>query len=117
MRKGEYPEILKLSAVTYGEYNQQENKALLYEDMFLKNRKDDLNKIYLWKLIKHQIFKRRIQNLANGQLSQCQIITFRFLLYTCFQYQTIEEYQVFRRKNSDNFLKTCFSMFLRFHAF
>lgn len=66
MRKGEYPEILKLSAVTYGEYNQQENKALLSEDMFLKNRKDDLNKIYLWKLIKHQIFKRRIQNLANG---------------------------------------------------
>lgn len=66
MRKGEYPGILKPSAVTYGEYNQYENKALLDEDMFLKNRKDDLNKIYLWKLIKHQIFKRRIQNLANG---------------------------------------------------
>lgn len=47
MRKGEYPEILKFSAVTYGEYNQYENKALLDEDMFLKNRKDDLNKIYL----------------------------------------------------------------------
>lgn len=108
MRKGEYPAILKLSAVTYGEYNQNENKALLDEDMFLKkvevkqgdllftrkntpelvgmaayvfeternlmmpdlifrlNVKDDLNKIYLWKLINHPLFRERIQNLANG---------------------------------------------------
>jgi len=108
MRKGEYPAILKLSAVTYGEYNQNENKALLDEDMFLKkvevkqgdllftrkntpelvgmaayvfeternlmmpdlifrlNVKDDLNKIYLWKLINHPVFRERIQNLANG---------------------------------------------------
>ena len=108
MRKGEYPAILKLSAVTYGEYNQNENKALLDEDMFLKkvevkqgdllftrkntpelvgmaayvfeternlmmpdlifrlNVKDDLNKLYLWKLINHPLFRKRIQNLANG---------------------------------------------------
>lgn len=108
IRKGEYPAILKLSAVTYGEYNQNENKALLDEDMFLKkvevkqgdllftrkntpelvgmaayvfeternlmmpdlifrlNVKDDLNKIYLWKLINHPLFRERIQNLANG---------------------------------------------------
>ncbi len=108
IRKGEYPAILKLSAVTYGEYNQNENKALLDEDMFLKkvevkqgdllftrkntpelvgmaayvfeternlmmpdlifrlNVKNDLNKIYLWKLINHPLFRERIQNLANG---------------------------------------------------
>jgi len=108
MRKGKYPAILKLSAVTYGEYNQYENKALLDEDMFLKNVevnqgdllftrkntpelvgmaayvfeternlmmpdlifrlnvKDDINKIYLWKLINHPIFRERIRNLANG---------------------------------------------------
>ena len=107
-RKGKYPAILKLSAVTYGDYNQNENKALLDECMFIKNTevnkgdllftrkntpelvgmaayvfeterylmmpdlifrlnvKSDLNKIYLWKLINHPIFRERIQNLANG---------------------------------------------------
>ena len=104
-RKGKYPAILKLSAVTYGDYNQNENKALLDECMFIKNTevnkgdllftrkntpelvgmaayvfeterylmmpdlifrlnvKSDLNKIYLWKLINHPIFRERIQNL------------------------------------------------------
>ena len=36
-RKGKYPAILKLSAATYGDYNQNENKALLDECMFIKN--------------------------------------------------------------------------------
>jgi type I restriction enzyme S subunit len=107
-RLGKYPAILKLSAVTYGEYNQYENKALLDESMFVKNVevkqgdllftrkntpelvgmaayvfnterylmmpdlifrlnvKEGLNKLYLWKLINHPIFRERIQNLANG---------------------------------------------------
>ncbi|WP_238904048.1 restriction endonuclease subunit S [Clostridium sp. YIM B02506] len=34
-RKGEYPAILKLSAVTYGTYNPSENKALTGEDLFV----------------------------------------------------------------------------------
>ncbi len=107
-RLGKYPAILKLSAVTYGEYNQYENKALLDESMFVENVevnqgdllftrkntpelvgmaayvfnterylmmpdlifrlnvKEVLNKLYLWKLINHPIFRERIQNLANG---------------------------------------------------
>lgn len=34
-RKNEYPAILKLSAVTYGYYDQDENKALIDEDMYI----------------------------------------------------------------------------------
>ena len=34
-RKNEYPAILKLSAVTYGNYNQDENKALIKQEMFI----------------------------------------------------------------------------------
>ena len=34
-RKNEYPAILKLSAVTYGNYNQDENKALNKQEMFI----------------------------------------------------------------------------------
>lgn len=34
-RKNEYPAILKLSAVTYGYYSQDENKALIDEDMYI----------------------------------------------------------------------------------
>lgn len=34
-RKNKYPAILKLSAVTYGYYNQNENKALINEKMYI----------------------------------------------------------------------------------
>ncbi|WP_051542262.1 restriction endonuclease subunit S [Clostridium lundense] len=34
-REGEYPAILKLSAVTYGTYDSSENKALTGEDLFV----------------------------------------------------------------------------------
>lgn len=44
-RQGEYPAILKLSAVTYGVFKQEENKALLSEDMYISKvevKKGDL---------------------------------------------------------------------------
>ena len=40
MRKGEYPEILKLSAVTYGEYNQQEIDVIIQRFTSFDRRKD-----------------------------------------------------------------------------
>lgn len=107
-REGEYPGILKLSAVTYGYYNQEENKALIKEDMFIPNveaKKGDLlftrkntpelvgmsayiydtkpklmlpdlifrlnttevcNKVYLWRLINHKLFRSNITQISNG---------------------------------------------------
>ena len=108
MRKGEEPAILKLSAVTYGVYNPDENKAILDKRDFVKNaevhsgdllftRKNtpelvgmaayvydtpknlmmpDLifrinpkkccRKIYLWRLINHDLFRSQIQSIASG---------------------------------------------------
>lgn len=102
------PAILKLSAVTYGEYRSEENKAILDETMFVENaevhtgdllftRKNtpelvgmsayvmcthsklmmpDLifrlntnercNKIFLWKLINHTLFRESIVSIATG---------------------------------------------------
>ena len=107
-RSDEYPAILKLSAVTYGIYNSNENKALTDENLFVSNvevKKGDLlftrkntpelvgmstfvydtepnlmmpdlifrlntneniNKIYLWKLINHRLFRETIKSLSNG---------------------------------------------------
>ena len=107
-RNGEYPAILKLSSVTYGIYNSNENKALtdksLYIDsvevkngdllftrkntpelvgmsayvyntepnlmmpdlIFRINTNEKINKIYLWKLINHDLFRGKIKSLANG---------------------------------------------------
>lgn len=39
MRKGEYPEILKLSAVTYSEYNQQEIDVIIQRFTSFDRRK------------------------------------------------------------------------------
>lgn len=39
MRKGEYPEILKLTAVTYGEYNQQEIDVIIQRFTSFDRRK------------------------------------------------------------------------------
>lgn len=108
MRQGENPAILKLSAVTYGVYQQDENKAILDGSMFVKsaevhkgdllftrkntpelvgmcayvndtapnlmmpdlifrlNTNEKINKIYLWKLINHELFRGKIQNIATG---------------------------------------------------
>ncbi|MGL5558628.1 MAG: restriction endonuclease subunit S [Paraclostridium dentum] len=107
-REGNYPAILKLSAVTYGVYNPLENKALIDEKSFVANsevKKGDLlftrkntpelvgmsayvyettpnlmmpdlifrlntneqcNKIYLWQLINHRLFRENIKALSNG---------------------------------------------------
>ncbi len=107
-RKGEYPAILKLSAVTYGVYNQFENKALIDEFSFVEkvevkksdllftrkntpelvgmsayvyetepslmmpdlifrlNTNENINKIFLWKLINHDLFREKIKALSNG---------------------------------------------------
>lgn len=107
-RTRDNPAILKLSAVTYGIYKPDENKAMLDDELFdesaeIKNgdllftRKNtpelvgmsayvfntppklmmpDLifrlntkafcNKIFLWQLINHDLFRPCIQNIANG---------------------------------------------------
>ncbi|AJA48913.1 putative type I restriction enzyme specificity protein [Clostridium pasteurianum DSM 525 = ATCC 6013] len=107
-RKGEYPAILKLSAVTYGIYNSSENKALTDENLFVEsvevkngdllftrkntpelvgmsayvyetspnlmmpdlifrfNTNEKCNKVYLWKLINHDLFRENIKALSNG---------------------------------------------------
>lgn len=107
-RTGDNPAILKLSAVTYGVYNPDENKAMIDEDLFDEsaevkdsdllftrkntpdlvgmsayvfstppklmmpdlvfrlNAKSTCNKIYLWKLINHDLFRPLIRNIANG---------------------------------------------------
>ena len=107
-RKNEWPAILKLSAVTYGEYNSNENKALLDSSQFIENAevhsgdllftrkntpelvgmaayvysspaklmmpdlifrlntKDNCSKIFLWRLINHELFRKNIQSIASG---------------------------------------------------
>lgn len=107
-RSDDYPAILKLSAVTYGIYNANENKALTDESLFVSDvevkegdllftRKntpelvgmsafvydtepnlmmpdlifrfvtnESINKIYLWKLINHSMFREKIKALSNG---------------------------------------------------
>ncbi len=107
-RSGKYPAILKLSAVTYGIYNSNENKALTDESLYVSsvevksedllftrkntpelvgmsayvyntepnlmmpdlifrfNTNEKINKIYLWKLINHDLFREKIKSLSNG---------------------------------------------------
>ncbi|MBQ9110216.1 MAG: restriction endonuclease subunit S [Oscillospiraceae bacterium] len=107
-RTGNNPAILKLSAVTYGTYKPDENKAMIDEGLFDEsaevkdkdllftrkntpelvgmsayvfstppklmmpdlifrlNAKASCNKIYLWQLINHDLFRSCIQNIANG---------------------------------------------------
>lgn len=107
-RSDDYPAILKLSAVTYGIYNANENKALTDESLFISDvevkegdllftRKntpelvgmsafvydtepnlmmpdlifrfvtnENINKIYLWKLINHSMFRGKVKALSNG---------------------------------------------------
>lgn len=109
-RQGQEPAMLKLSAVTYGVYNQKENKVLLDDTMFIKaaevhrgdllftrkntpelvgrcayvtntepnlmmpdlifrlNPNDKINAIFLWKLINHELFREKIQNIATGDV-------------------------------------------------
>lgn len=107
-RIGEFPAILKLSAVTYGKYQPEENKALTDEKLFIEkaevhcgdllftrkntpelvgmcayvydtspnlmmpdlifrlNTKENCNKIFLWKLINHDLFRENIKNISSG---------------------------------------------------
>lgn len=108
IRVGNNPAILKLSAVTYGIYIPDENKAMIDVTLFDKkaevkefdllftrkntpelvgmsayvfntpkrlmmpdlifrlNVKTFCNKIYLWQLINHNIFRSCVQNISNG---------------------------------------------------
>ena len=107
-REGEQPAILKLSAVTYGVYNPEENKAIIdfndfiesaevhagdllftrkntpelvgmaaYVEMtpkklmmpdliFRLNTNSRCNKIYMWKLINHDLYRSQIESAASG---------------------------------------------------
>ena len=122
-RKGESPAILKLSAVTYGDYRPDENKAMLDEAYFSKditvqsgdllftrkntpelvgmcayvyktpanlmlpdlifrlNTKPLCNKIYLWKLINHELFRKQIQALSSGSAKSMSNISKERLLH------------------------------------
>lgn len=121
-RSDDYPAILKLSAVTYGIYNANENKALTDESLFVSDvevkkgdllftRKntpelvgmsafvydtepnlmmpdlifrfvtnDSINKIYLWKLINHSMFREKIKALSNGSAKSMSNISKQRLL-------------------------------------
>lgn len=107
-RENDYPAILKLSAVTYGNFNQYENKALINRKMFITknevhsgdllftrkntpelvgmsafvyetkpnlmlpdiifriNTLECCNKIYLWQMINHPLFRNKIKSISNG---------------------------------------------------
>ena len=56
------PELVGMAAYVYA----TEKHLMMPDLIFRLNTKDDLNKIFLWKLINHPIFRERIQNLANG---------------------------------------------------
>ena len=121
-RQGEWPAILKLSAVTYGFYCPKENKALLNENQFVEEaaiRVSDLlftrkntpelvgmcayvydtppklmmpdllfrlnttpacNKVFLWKLINHDLFRGRIKAIATGSAKSMSNISKERLL-------------------------------------
>lgn len=121
-RQGEWPAILKLSAVTYGFYRPKENKALLNENQFVEEaavRVSDLlftrkntpelvgmcayvydtppklmmpdllfrlnttpacNKVFLWKLINHDLFRGRIKAIATGSAKSMSNISKERLL-------------------------------------
>ncbi len=107
-RQGNWPAVLKLSAVTYGFYRPKENKAMLDKSQFIEDvavRNGDLlftrkntpelvgmcayiydtpdrlmmpdlifrlnttrrcNKVFIWKLINHDLFRKRMQAIATG---------------------------------------------------
>ena len=107
-RIGNKPGILKLSAVTYGVYNPNENKAMINDNDFISaaevhdgdllftrkntpelvgmaayvestpkslmmpdlifrlNTNKNCNKIYLWKLINHELYRPMIIRAASG---------------------------------------------------
>lgn len=107
-RQGNWPAILKLSAVTYGYYQPRENKAMLNENEFIDcakvhlgdllftrkntpelvgmcayvyetpdklmmpdiifrlNTNEICNRIFLWKLINHDLFRENIKAISSG---------------------------------------------------
>lgn len=107
-RVGYNPAILKLSAVTYGRYNPDENKAIINTKDFVEsaevhdgdllftrkntpelvgmsayvtstpeklmmpdlifrlNTKKNCNRVFLWQLINHDLFRNEIKNLTSG---------------------------------------------------
>lgn len=124
-RTGNYPAVLKLSAVTYGHYQPGENKAVTSAELFVKaaevhdgdllftrkntpelvgmcayifktpsnlmmpdlifrlNTNDRCNKIYLWQLINHDLFRNCIQNLASGSAKSMSNISKERLSNLC----------------------------------
>lgn len=121
-RQGDWPAVLKLSAVTYGAYRPEENKAMQDDKQFVENaavqvgdllftRKNtpelvgmcayvydtpsklmmpDLifrlnttkkcNKMFLWKLINHDLFRECIQAIATGSAKSMSNISKERLL-------------------------------------
>lgn len=121
-RQGNWPAVLKLSAVTYGFYRPEENKAMLDENQFVEdaavqagdllftrkntpelvgmcayvydtpcglmmpdlifrlNTTNRCNKVFLWKLINHDLFRDCIQSIATGSAKSMSNISKERLL-------------------------------------
>lgn len=121
-RKGDWPAVLKLNAVTYGFYRPEENKAMLDESQFVVsaevhtgdllftrkntpelvgmcayvyetpsglmmpdlifrlNTTERCNKVFLWKLINHNLFRECIQAIATGSAKSMSNISKERLL-------------------------------------
>lgn len=121
-RQGNWPAVLKLSAVTYGFYRPEENKAMLDESQFSNdvvvrtgdllftrkntpelvgmcayiydtpnnlimpdlifrlNTKYRCNKMFLWQLINHDLFRNQIQAIATGSAKSMSNISKKRLL-------------------------------------
>ena len=56
------PELVGMSAYVFTD----EKKLMMPDLIFRLNTRDCLNKIFLWKLINHTIFRGKIRNLASG---------------------------------------------------
>ena len=56
------PELVGMSAYVFTD----EKKLMMPDLIFRLNTRDCLNKVFLWKLINHTIFRGKIRNLASG---------------------------------------------------
>lgn len=121
-RTGDWPAVLKLSAVTYGFYRPEENKAMLDDKQFVEdamvrvgdllftrkntpelvgmcayvydtppklmmpdlifrlNTTEECNKVFLWKLVNHDLFRECIQAIATGSAKSMSNISKERLL-------------------------------------
>ncbi|MDO4556202.1 MAG: restriction endonuclease subunit S [Lachnospiraceae bacterium] len=70
------PELVGMSA-----YVEKTPRKLMMPDLIFRlNTKDNCNKVYLWKLINHELFRGQIQSIANGSAKSMSNISKERLL-------------------------------------